>query len=183
MVDSSFFTLHWKHVPYKSWTSSILYLGLTSSIWTSPSTEGLTFENSSKWNTCVGLNLNHWVCMFPNRLNGNMRVQEAHNFIHLLQEMFYLLQELLNQLRTISGAVKNQAIDSLNLPTAGATPWLNQGSRPFNTLPCTNPGKGWSRKGNYPRPRFVQLNTLPTLAGASHQWTISYQQGAFLELF
>ena len=58
--------------------------------------------------------------MFSNRLNGNMRVREAHNFIHLLQEMFFLLQESLNQLCTISGAVKNQAIDSSNIPTTRA---------------------------------------------------------------
>ena len=35
-------------------------LGLTSWIWSNPSTEGLEFERPSKWNSYEGFNLEHW---------------------------------------------------------------------------------------------------------------------------
>ena len=34
--------------------------GLTSWIWTNPSTKGLNFESPSKWNSYEGFNLEHW---------------------------------------------------------------------------------------------------------------------------
>ena len=34
--------------------------GLTSWIWTNPSTKGLKFESPSKWNAYEGFNLEHW---------------------------------------------------------------------------------------------------------------------------
>ena len=52
------------------------------------------------------------------------------------------------------------AVLNFHMQGTGATPWLNQGSCPFITLQCTNLGKGGRRKGNYPRPGFVQLKSL-----------------------
>jgi hypothetical protein len=73
MVDSLFFTLYWKHVPYNPCTSStrVLYfssifldwrLGLN---WTNPSTKRLKFESPSKWNSCEGSHLEHRIDLNP----------------------------------------------------------------------------------------------------------------------
>ena len=44
-------------------------LGLTSWIWTSPSTERLKFESPSKWNSYESFNLEHWSNRWPFLLN------------------------------------------------------------------------------------------------------------------
>ena len=60
-VDSWFFTLYWKRVPYDSCTSLIwvLYYNHVFLDWTGPSTEALSFKSPSKWNSYEGFNLEH----------------------------------------------------------------------------------------------------------------------------